>query len=364
MSISINDLNSFLDQSHSNNPELWGTRDKFYCRIESVDELRQIWKWLATTSDWNSWVKKICIGTPASTQLYLPGTLSDLPVVNLEGVSFRAGQTFTNSSMVQLLRTLPNLKQIVRPVLIEANTYEASGDSERRENYSSTQILPELATGGKVTSQLTVVKWIDACLFVQQLATSNITVLDLTYRRTYYPPQKGTDRPAEPVFPLLPDSENPSEFFRALVQLSHQLKVFMYRGRGSDDMFRACNIRGTWDKLEYMMIEFDVLDANGFYWVDFEEDSDSDAESESSSYYEDPISDESSSDDSNYFYNHFEGLDEYDPTLNYTPRRERWDSLFENVARTLEHMPKIALLVVGINPGTAVTQHQPMQAQS
>lgn len=140
LSIRISDLNLFLDQSHNNNPELWGTRDKFYCRIKSVDDLRHIWKWLATTSDWNSWVKKICIGTPRCYPdlLYLPGTLPDLPAVDLEGVSFRAGQTFSNSAMVQLLRALPNLKRIVRPVLIEANTCEASGDLARRENYSGT----------------------------------------------------------------------------------------------------------------------------------------------------------------------------------------------------------------------------------
>lgn len=210
-----------------------------------------------------------------------------------------------------------------------------------------------------------MVKWIDACLFLQQLVTSNITVLDLTYKRTYYPPQNGRDKPTEPVFPLLGDSESSGEFFRALVQLSQKLRVFCYRGRGSDGMFRACNIPGIWEKLEYMMIEFDVLDVDGFYWVDFEDDSDSDAASESSSYYEEPISDDSGPDGSNYDYMHFEDLDEYDPTLEYTPRKERWDSLFENVARALGHMPKVALLVVGINPGTAVTQHQPIiQVQS
>ena len=171
--------------------------------------------------------------------------------------------------------------------------------------------------------------------------------MDLTYKRTYFPPLCGAGYQPEPVFPMLGDAENSGAFFRALVQLSQQLKVFCYRGRGSDEMFAEINRQGTWDTLEYMMVEFDVLDTAGCYWVDFDEE-DSDDEI---SYQGDSDSDESGSSHSDDEYNHSEGLDDYDPWRDYTPRQPRWDNLFENVARAVSRMPKVALLVVGINPG-------------
>lgn len=194
----------------------------------------------------------------------------------------------------------------------------------------------------------------DACLFVQQLQTSSITTLDLTYKRSYFPPLRGAECPPEPVFPMLGDAENSGAFFRALAQLSQQLKVFFYRGRGSDEMFAEVNRQGTWEKLEYMMVEFDVLDTAGFYWVDFHEESDSDGEDDFSEE-EETDSDESGSSHSDDEYNRYEGLDGYDAWGEYTPRRPRWDNLFENVARAVSRMPKVALLVVGVNPGMPKT---------
>ena len=135
---------SILDRSHRTNPSLWGTRDKIFFVIDSIQDVQQIWEWLATTSEWESWVKKVYLRKRQNDKLFIPGSLRELPDINLRAIAFQSGQFLNNRSMIIILRSLHKAEEITRPVLIEENSCLDSRKLDRLKNYTGGLILHKL----------------------------------------------------------------------------------------------------------------------------------------------------------------------------------------------------------------------------
>ena len=135
---------SILDRSHRTNPNLWGTRDKIFFVIDRIQDVQQIWEWLATTSEWENWLKKVGLRKRQNDKLFIPGSLPELPAINLRAIAFQSGQFLNNRSMIIILSSLHKAEEIARPVLIEENSCLDSRELERLKNYSGGRILHKL----------------------------------------------------------------------------------------------------------------------------------------------------------------------------------------------------------------------------